>query len=263
MRILITNDDGIHAPGIGALAHGLAARGLDVVVVAPTSEASGSSAGLGALRPGGTVLSERVSIEAAPGVPAHAVDGPPAMCVLTGLTEAFGPVPDVVLSGLNDGYNLGRAVIHSGTVGAALTARMLNVPALAVSGPPRGLPDHDPAATDRRVAELVARLLVDLADWPNAALNVNVPPHPWDEIQPARLSSLGAIRLSVDGEHSVRVELETAVDEPDPHDSVGWPTDVSLIDRGTASITPLSPVGVASTEGQLDDLAATLTFAAS
>jgi 5'-nucleotidase len=209
------------------------------------------------------VLSERVTLDAAPDVPAHAVVGPPAMCVLTGLTEAFGPVPDVILSGLNDGYNLGRAVIHSGTVGAALTARMLNVPALAVSGPPRDLPDHDPEATDRRVAELVAHLLADVGDWPQAALNVNVPATRWLEVRPARLSSHGAIRLSVDGEHSVRVELETAVDEPDPDDAAAWPTDLALINQGFASITPLSPVGVAATDGQVDDLAATLTFAAS
>jgi 5'-nucleotidase len=204
-----------------------------------------------------------VTIEAAPDVAAHAVVGPPAMCVLTALTEAFGPVPDVVVSGVNDGHNLGRAVIHSGTVGAALTARMLNLPALAVSGPPRDLPDHDAEATDRRAARLVAHLLTDVVDWPHAALNVNVPSQAWGEIRPARLSSHGAIRLSVDGARSVRIELETATDEHDPDDAAGWSTDLALIDQGFASITPLSPVGVAATEGQLDDLAATLTFAVS
>jgi 5'-nucleotidase len=263
MRILITNDDGIHAAGIGALARDLASRGLDVVVVAPATEASGSSAGLGALQPGGTIVSERVIVEAAPDVPAHAVSGPPAMCVLAGLTRAFGPVPDVVVSGLNDGYNLGRAVIHSGTVGAALTARMLNVPALAISGPPRVLPHHEPEETDRRAGELVAHLLASLVDWPEAALNVNLPPGAWTQVRPARLSSHGAIRLSVDAEHSVRVELETATDDPDPGDAAEWPSDLGLVSHGVATITPLSPVGVAATGGQAEDLASTLTFAAS
>jgi 5'-nucleotidase len=263
MRILITNDDGIHAPGIGALASALSGRGLDVVVVAPATEASGSSAGLGAVHEGGRVVSERTTMGVAPELDAHAVSGPPAMCVLAGLTEAFGPVPDVVISGVNDGYNLGRAVLHSGTVGAALTARMLDVPSLAVSGPPRALPDHDADATDRDVADLVGRLLAQLDDWPPAALNLNVPTGSWRSVHPARLSPLGAIRLSVEGEHSVRVELETACDDPDPEDASGWPTDLQVITAGSASLTPLSPVGVAATDGQLEDLVSTLTFAAS
>jgi len=181
MRVLITNDDGAHATGIGLLARCLSSRGVDVVVVAPATEASGSSAGLGQVEAGGTVPSKLVELALAPGVEAHAVEAPPAMCVLAGLTEAFGPVPDVVLSGVNNGHNLGRAVIHSGTVGAALTARMLKVAALAVSAPALSVetghtPGTGPDMTAMvAVAELAAELLGHLERWPRAALNVNVP----------------------------------------------------------------------------------------
>ena len=263
MRILITNDDGIHAPGLGALARGLATRGLDVVAVAPLGESSGSSAALGALEVGGKVHSERVVLEAAPEIEAHALDAPPAMCVLTGLTEAFGPIPHVVVSGLNDGHNLGRAVLHSGTVGAALTARMLNVPAVAISAPPRAVTHQalgGPDA-DRRAAELVSRLLSRLEHWPTAALNINLPLGEWTELRPGVLSPLGAVRLSVDGDHSVSVELETAVDGDDPAGTERWPTDAWLVAHGCASITPLSPVSVAATDGEVDQLASMVTFA--
>jgi broad specificity polyphosphatase/5'/3'-nucleotidase SurE len=178
------------------------------------------------------------------------------MCVLAALTGAFGPVPDVVVSGVNDGHNLGRAVLHSGTVGAALTARMLQVPALAVSAPSRAATHQalgGPEA-DRRAADLVARLLARLDGWPAAALNVNLPAGEWHELRPAVLSSSGAIRLSVGGDRSVTIELETSVDEPDPAGTESWPTDRSLVARGIASITPLSPVTVAATDGQVADL---------
>jgi 5'-nucleotidase len=235
------------------------------VVVAPANEASGSSAGLGQVEAGGTVPSKLVELELAPGVEAHAMEAPPAMCVLAGLTEAFGRVPDVVLSGVNNGHNLGRAVIHSGTVGAALTAQMLNVPALAVSAP---APDSQAtdvadAAAMTAAAELVARLLAYVDRWPRAALNVNVPGASWDGLRPARLSALGAIRLSVEGHRSVQIDLETRTDEPDPPGTDRWPTDLWLVTHGVASITPLSPVGVASADDEITGLVSMVTSEAS
>ena len=269
MRVLITNDDGAHATGIGLLARCLSSRGVDVVVVAPATEASGSSAGLGQVEAGGTVPSKLVELALAPGVEAHAVEAPPAMCVLAGLTEAFGPVPDVVLSGVNNGHNLGRAVIHSGTVGAALTARMLKVPALAVSAPALSVetghtPGTGPDMTAMvAVAELAAELLRHLERWPRAALNVNVPGDAWTALRPARLSDLGAIRLSVEGDRSVQIDLETGTDEPDPPGADRWPTDLWLVTHGYASITPLSPVGVASAEAEVTALVSMVTSDAS
>jgi 5'-nucleotidase len=269
MRVLITNDDGAHAAGIGLLAHRLASRGVDVVVVAPATEASGSSAGLGQIEAGGTVPSKVVDLELAPGVEAHAMEAPPAMCVLAGLTEAFGPVPDVVLSGVNNGHNLGRAVIHSGTVGAALTARMLEVPALALSAPALAVeagptPGTGPdVAAMKAAADLAVELLTHLDRWPRAALNVNVPGDSWTGLRPARLSNLGAIRLSIEGHRSVQIDLETRTDEPDPPGADRWPTDLWLVTHGYASITPLSPVGVASAEAEVTDLVSIVTNDAS
>jgi 5'-nucleotidase len=269
MRVLITNDDGAHATGIGLLARTLLSRGVDVVVVAPAAEASGSSAGLGQIEAGGTVPSKVIDLSLAPGVEAHAMEAPPAMCVLAGLTEAFGPVPDIVLSGVNNGHNLGRAVIHSGTVGAALTARMLDVPSLALSAPALAVDAASPAENGADVtamsaaAELAARLIEHVDRWPRAALNVNVPGSSWTSLRPGRLSDLGAIRLSMEGHRSVQIDLETRTDEPDPPGADRWPTDLWLVTHGYASVTPLSPVGVASADSAMNDLVSIVTSDAS
>ena len=122
VRILVTNDDGVDAPGIKPLAVALAADGHDVVVVAPTSDRSGSGAAIGKLF--GTEPPEIVRHvwPELPGVAVHALDAPPATAVLGAALGAFGDPPDLVASGINPGANTGHLVIHSGTVGAALTA---------------------------------------------------------------------------------------------------------------------------------------------
>jgi 5'-nucleotidase len=180
MRALITNDDGIDAPGLAALARVAAEAGLDVVVAAPAEEHSGASAsiiateGTAVTAAGGkgTVHTERREL---PGVAeAHAVHAAPALIVLLALHGAFGPVPDVVLSGINRGANVGTAILHSGTVGAALTAGQGGVRALAVSldvGLREGGGEHWETA-----AAVVARVLPDLlAAAPGTVLNLNAP----------------------------------------------------------------------------------------
>ena len=144
VRILVTNDDGIDSPGLHALAAAAADFGT-VMIAAPAVESSGTSAGLTAARD-----DRRVAVEERDG--GLAVAAHPGLIALIACHGGFGPAPDVVLSGVNRGANVGRAVLHSGTVGAALTASVNGARALAVSldvqlddpggartGPPRRL----------------------------------------------------------------------------------------------------------------------------
>jgi 5'-nucleotidase len=133
MKVLVTNDDGIDAPGLHALAQALVADGRDVVVVAPARDMSGSGAAIGQVHLDQSIDARRVELPGLGGVPAYAVDGAPGLCVLAARLGGFGDPPDVVMSGINPGCNTGRAVLHSGTVGAALTAANFGVRGLAVS----------------------------------------------------------------------------------------------------------------------------------
>ena len=133
MKVLVTNDDGVGSAGLHALARALVDDGHDVVVVAPDGDRSGSGAAIGQLHADDHIDAERVELPGLAGVPAYAVDGPPGLCVLAARLGGFGDPPDIVVSGINPGCNTGRAVLHSGTVGAALTAANFGVRGLAVS----------------------------------------------------------------------------------------------------------------------------------
>lgn len=156
LRVLVVNDDGIRATGISVLAHAAADLGLEVVVVAPLHERSGASAGLDATQDGDRLRIHEAEL-APPGAPdaprstmagVVAVEASPAFIVMTALRGAFGTPPDLVLSGVNHGPNTGAAVLHSGTVGAAMTAFLAGVPAMAVS-----LRTPDPASDHEAGAE--------------------------------------------------------------------------------------------------------------
>src|SRR5205085_7922132 len=133
-RCLITNDDGIDSPGLVVLAQVALEAGFEVVVAAPMREASGASASITAIEEDGHFLVEPRTL---PGLEdacaVLAVGGLPAFIALTAMREAFGPAPVIVLSGINTGPNTGYAVLHSGTVGAALTASTFGARAMAVS----------------------------------------------------------------------------------------------------------------------------------
>ena len=133
MRALITNDDGIDSAGLRTLARVAVAAGLKVTVAAPDGERSGSSAAMSGLAEGGRVLVEDRTLDGLADVRTVAVRASPAMIVFLGAHGAFGEPPDIVLAGINRGPNLGRAILHSGTVGAALTAQAAGLPAMAVS----------------------------------------------------------------------------------------------------------------------------------
>ena len=162
VRILVTNDDGVFAPGLAALTRALVAwaeqSGGDadgahsIVVVAPSSNYSGAGAAVGSVTDRTVIGYQRAIVEGAEGVEAYGLDASPALSVIAGALGAVGPKPDLVLSGINHGVNVGRSVLHSGTVGAALTAAQLGMRALAVSLRAGETPDPWESAADLAVA---------------------------------------------------------------------------------------------------------------
>lgn len=199
MRVLVTNDDGIAAPALGLLASRLARDGHDVVVAAPLEGQSGCGASIGQVVDGQFVSVSRVVLSGAENIHAFAVNAPPAFIVLAAVQGLFGDPPAVVVSGPNSGLNLGPLVLHSGTLGAAVTAAANGVPGIALSTEKRARHGYTTAA------DFCARNFAGLLDriGTSMAVNVNVPDLPWDEIAGVRETrfaprSLVAIVLSED-----------------------------------------------------------------
>jgi 5'-nucleotidase len=173
LRILVTNDDGVDAPGIDALVEALRALpDTEVTVVAPLANQSGSG---GNTTPGELAVTD---VTTASGYPAKAVDGYPADAILWALDQGgVEEPPDLVVSGINFGQNLGPAIEISGTVGAARAAATRGIPALAVSQGIADQPDF-PSAVDEAVAWVEANrteLLARTGDEPAEVDNLNVP----------------------------------------------------------------------------------------
>jgi len=195
VRILVTNDDGVHAPGLAALTRALAewAGGApggeprEVVVVAPLANHSGASAAVGTVFERESVAYRAVPIEGAAAVPVYGLDASPALSVIIGVLGGFGPRPDVVVSGINLGVNVGRSVLHSGTVGAALTGAQLGLRGLAVSL--RTGREPNPWHTAATLA--VAVLPVVAAAPPRTVLNLNVPAVELSELRGVRRGRIG------------------------------------------------------------------------
>ena len=216
----MTNDDGIDSTGLHELVKAMSSLG-EVVVVAPDSEYSGASASVGALH---LIHPEvrKTTVEGA--AAAFTVSGPPALCVLFARMGVFGPVPDLVVSGINPGANVGRAVYHSGTVGAATTARSGNISGVAVSQEVTGFgiegQGWDDAlagqlwGTAAAVARVVVAALIESMPEKAVVLNVNVPNLPLDQIKGWRYSEVGT---------TVPRSMQSAVLEPRPgHDGSYW-----------------------------------------
>jgi 5'-nucleotidase len=229
----VTNDDGVESAGIRALAGVGVAAGLDVVVAAPSWDSSGASASLTAVEEHGRFLVENRHWEDMPDVPVHAVEAAPAFIVRAGLQGAFGDPPDVVLSGVNIGQNTGTSVLHSGTVGAVLTAATHGCRGLAASLAMGG-PLHWETA-----AAFAGRALAWLLDAPGGvALNLNVPDVPVDEVAGlvrAHLSSAGVVQATVTEMGKGYVKLSYS--EGDGHREPG--SDAALLAAGYATVTPL------------------------
>jgi 5'-nucleotidase len=250
-RCLVTNDDGIDSVGLRVLAEVALDAGFEVVVAAPMQEASGASASITAVEEHGHFVVEPRTL---PGLEEActvlAVDGLPAFIALTGMRGAFGPAPDIVLSGINNGPNTGYAVLHSGTVGAALTASTFGARAMAVSLDVRtrtvsgaGVPPSALASPCwDTAAEFARRTLPTLLDSaPGTVFNINAPNIPLEQVrgfEPARLARFGAVQTNVAerGEGYVKVALAEIDAEYEPG------TDAALVAAGYASITALQAV---------------------
>lgn len=247
MRVLVTNDDGVHAPGILALAQALVKDGHDVVVAGPLIDMSGSGAALG---PGhsGTVEVERFQWPDLEEVEVIGVHGPPAMAVLAGYLGAFGEPPEVVASGINLGGNTGRSVLFSGTVGAALAAANFGLRGVAVSQPP-GEPWH----LETSAAFAAAAVAWVAGAPPLTVLNVNVPNLPLDEIRGVRsgkLAPFGVVQTVFEGEAQGRLQLvlRETTDKLDPD------TDTMLVQRGFVSVNALVGPHAVDHGGALESL---------
>jgi 5'-nucleotidase len=254
-RVLVTNDDGIDAPGLRRLATAAVARGHEVIVAAPDEEASGSSAALTAAQQKGRVVVHTRRLDGLAGVKTFAVAGSPGFIALIAEHGAFGEPPEIVLSGINRGANAGRAVLHSGTVGATLTAAAAGLRGLAVSLDiltPGGLSAAvgTPLVGEEErhwntAADLAGQLLEVLVGLPPATvLNLNVPDLPADRVRGIRRASLatfGQVQMTIaeTGEGYIRTAIEETKIDLAPG------TDLALLAEAYATVTPLLAVGEA------------------
>lgn len=229
MKILISNDDGVHAPGIQALADELAEI-AQVMVVAPDRNCSGASNSLTLTNPLRINSLDNGYIS---------VNGTPTDCVHLAIRELYEDEPDIVVSGINAGANMGDDTLYSGTVAAAMEGRFLGLPAIAVSLVGRKLQHYDTAAHYARV------ILQGLQQSPLPAdqiLNVNVPDLPLHEIQGIKVTRLGA-RHKAEG--MVRTTDPAGreifwLGPPGEEQDAGEGTDFGAIANGYVSITPLT-----------------------
>lgn len=242
-RILLTNDDGVDSAGIRTLAAALSAR-YDIVVAAPSTDMSGSGTGIGRFDPG-------VGVDLSPvdmgGVEAYAVAGPPGLAVMAGALGAFGKVPDLVVSGINAGINTGHSVIHSGTVGGALTARTFGSHGVAVSLVPSKPWQWETAIEVSMSA--VAWIL--LSSGPKIVLNINVPAVPFSDLKGvrwARLDEFGYFRVAVADAEGGKIQFEVAGAGAGSDEL----SDTSLCGRDYATVTPLSALNASEfpTDGE-------------
>ena len=238
MRLLVTNDDGVLAPGIAALARAMVRTGHDIVIAAPHEDMTGFGAALGAFASDGSIDVAPVELEGLDGVPAFMVTGPPALCVMAARLGGFGPPPDLVVSGINPGPNTGRATLHSGTVGAILTGGNFGASGLAVS---IGVDDHIHWETAGELAIGALEWLVEQP--PKTLLNLNVPNVPLDEVKGVRWATLapfGTVRAQLVDAPSGGLQMELREhDEKLPDDS-----DTALVRDGYAAISSIVGIRV-------------------
>lgn len=228
MRILISNDDGYFAPGLACLAEHLA-KIADVVVVAPERDRSGASNSLTLDRP----LKLR---RAANGF--YYVNGTPTDCVHLAVTGMLDHQPDMVVSGINAGANMGDDTIYSGTVAAATEGFLLGIPALAVSLVGGEMRHYETAA--RVASDLVQRFASQLHSHP-WLLNVNVPDVPYDQLQGLEVTRLGKRHKAEPVIKALSPNGETVywVGAAGRAQDAGEGTDFNALQQQRVSLTPL------------------------
>ena len=227
MRILLSNDDGYFAPGLEELAKALAAH-AEVTVVAPERDRSGASNSLTLDRP--------LSVRRAPSGFLF-VNGTPTDCVHLAVTGLLDHLPDMVISGINDGANMGDDTIYSGTVAAATEGYLLGIPSIAISITSR-------TARNLATASRVAVELLGLHQRRKAKvwlLNVNVPDVPYDELAGIAVTRLGRRHKAEDMVRSENPRGETVywVGAAGAAADAGEGTDFHAISQRKVSVTPL------------------------
>src|SRR5574343_805327 len=228
MRILLSNDDGYFAPGLAALADALHGLG-EIVVVAPEQNRSGASNSLTLDRP---LLLKR----AASGF--YFVNGTPTDSVHLAVTGMLEELPDIIVSGVNLGANMGDDTIYSGTVAAATEGYLLGIPSIAVSL--TSFEGNNFATAGRVARELVERF-VRKPIWDPILLNVNVPDIPYSELQGFEVTRLGRRHKAEPVVKTVSPRNETLywIGAAGAAADAGPGTDFNATERGCVSITPL------------------------
>jgi 5'-nucleotidase len=228
MQLLISNDDGVHAAGLSHLVLQLV-KDHQVTVIAPDRDLSGASNSLTLSRPVRVIPQENGFF---------GIDGTPADCVHLGINGALDIAPDMVVSGINHGANLGDDVLYSGTVAAAMEGRYLAHHAMAVS-----LVGKVHFETAAKVARQLMTGIHKLDLPPRCIINVNVPDLPYEQIKGVKVTRLGSRELGA-----------SAIDAQDPRGhqcywigpvgtvkDASEGTDFHAIEHGYVSVTPLSP----------------------
>ena len=228
MRILLSNDDGYFAPGLAALYDALSGLG-DIVVVAPEQNRSGASNSLTLDRP--LYLKKTTN-------GFYFVNGTPTDCVHLAVTGMLDDLPDIIVSGINNGANMGDDTIYSGTVAAATEGFLLGIPSIAISL--TSFEGNNFEAAGLVARELVERFIRDPIKEP-VLLNVNVPDIPYAELNGMEVTRLGRRHKAeaVVKMNSPRNETVYWVGAAGAAADAGPGTDFNAIERGCVSITPL------------------------
>jgi 5'-nucleotidase len=226
--ILVTNDDGVHSEGIRLLAEAVAHLGT-VTIVAPTQEASAIGHALTLRRP--------LRLETF-GPRIFAVDGTPTDCVNVAITHVLGTKPDLILSGINKGWNLGDDVTYSGTVSGALEGALLGIPSIAVST--QRLGDDFDFRPSAEAAARIAELALERGLPKSTLLNINTPKGPIRGFRvtvQAKRNHITVVNKRVDPRSQDYYWIEEGQNDWEPHDR----SDYQAVRDGFASITPLQP----------------------
>jgi 5'-nucleotidase len=226
-KILVTNDDGVHSEGIHALASALTPLG-EVIVVAPHIEASAIGHALTLRRP---LRMEKLR----DGV--YEVDGTPTDCVNIALTQLYSTPPDLVVSGINKGYNLGDDVTYSGTVAGAMEGALLGIPSIAVSLQRTETFDFGPAA---QAASAIATMVLERGLPSRTFININVPegtPRGMRVTVQSRRNHITVVAEREDPRGRPYYWIEEGQNDWEPHDR----SDYQAVRDGYVSITPLQP----------------------
>ncbi len=226
-QILVTNDDGVHSDGIHALARALARLGK-VIVVAPHIEASAIGHALTLRRP---LRMERLREDV------YEVDGTPTDCVNVAITQLYATPPDLVVSGINKGYNLGDDVTYSGTVSGALEGSLLGIPSIAVSLERSAEYDFTVAA---EAAATVAEAVLERGLPARTFININVPkgtPRGMRATVQSKRNHITVVAEREDPRGRPYYWIEEGENDWEPHDR----SDFQAVKDGYISVTPLQP----------------------